>query len=97
MQDLKQLRQQIKERLDRETVAELLSFIGYEIQRDFKFKLRPDERTASASINTNGQITDFGSGWSGDIVALLHEQQGHSLPSATRFVADCLGVKYETA
>ena len=95
MQDLKQLRQQIKERTDRETAADLLTFIGYEIQRDFKFKLRPDEETASASIRADGYLKDFGSGWSGDVVALLHEHHNQSLKDATQYIASCLGLNYE--
>ncbi|WP_415405881.1 hypothetical protein ACLHDG_08940 [Sulfurovum sp. CS9] len=95
MVDLKQLRAEIKSALDREKTAELLSFIGYEIRRDFKFKLREDERTPSASIDSNGNIKDFGSGWYGDIIALLHEHQGQTLKDATIYIASCLGIRYE--
>lgn len=93
--DLKQLRSQIKESLDREKVADILSFIGYTIQRDYKFKLREDEKTPSASIAPDGSIKDFGSGWYGDIVALLHEHHGQTLKDATLYIASCLGVRYE--
>ncbi len=95
MTDLKQLRQQIKDRLDRETTESLLSYLSYEIQRDHKFKLREEERTASASVDRNGRITDFGSGWFGDPVALLHEKHGQSLKDATHYVATALGLSYE--
>jgi len=95
MVDLKQLRQQIKDRSDRETVTDLLTFVGYEVQRDYKFKLRPDEKTASASIRADGLLKDFGSGWSGDVVALLHEHHDQSLKDATQYVASCLGLQYE--
>ncbi len=95
MTDIKQLRQQIKQSLDRETTESLLSFIGYEVQKDHKFKLREEENTASASVNRDGNITDFGDGWFGDPVALLHEHHGQTLPDATRYIADCLGVSYE--
>jgi len=94
MTNLKTLRQQIKDRLDRETTESLLSFIGYEIQRDRKFKLREEEKTASASVDRKGNITDFGSGWSGDPVALLHEKHGQSLKDATHYIANCLGINY---
>ena len=95
MTDLKQLRQQIKDRSDRETVTDLLAFLGYQVQRDFKFKLRPDEKTASASIRSDGYLKDFGSGWSGDVVALLHEHHNQNLKDATQYVASCLGLQYE--
>ena len=95
MIDLKQLRAEIKSVSDREKTAELLSFIGYEIRRDFKFKIREEERTPSASIDRNGNIKDFGSGWYGDVVALLHEHHGQTLKDATIYIASCLGLKYE--
>ncbi len=94
MIDLKQLRAQLKQSLDREKVADILSFIGYEVRRDFKFAIR-DEKTPSASINNDGYIKDFGSGWGGDIIALLHEHHGQTLKDATLYVASCLGVRYE--
>lgn len=95
MIDLKQVRAEIKSATDRNKTAELLSFIGYEVTRDFKFRLREDENTPSASINRDGNIKDFGSGWYGDIVALLHEHHGQTLKDATIYIADCLEVKYE--
>ncbi len=95
MIDLKILRAQIKEALDsREKAAEILSFIGYSVDRNFKFKLR-DESTPSASINRDGNIKDFGDGWYGDVVAVLHEHHGKTLKDATLYIADCLGVRYE--
>ena len=96
MQNLKQLREQIKTKLNKEQVADLLTYIGYEVTRDFKFKLRQGERTASASIRADGFLKDFGGdGWSGDIVALLHEHHKQSLKDAMEYVASCLGIHYE--
>ncbi len=95
MIDLKQLRAEIKSAMDREKAASLLSFIGYSIGRDYKFKLRESEKTPSAAIDRSGNIKDFGSGWYGDIIALLHEHHGQTLKDATLYVADCLGVRYE--
>ncbi len=59
----------IKSSLTRETVAEIVNSLGFEVDRNFKFKYRQDERTPSASINngTNPLIKDFGSDISGDI------------------------------
>lgn len=94
MIDLKQLRAQLKQELNQEKVIDLLSFIGYEINRNYKFKLRTGEDTPSASISKDGYIKDFGSGWGGDVISLLHEHHGQTLKSATCWVADCIGVKY---
>lgn len=59
----------IKSSLTRETVAEIVNSLGFEVDRNFKFKYRQNERTPSASINngSNPLIKDFGSDISGDI------------------------------
>lgn len=95
MLDLKQLRQLIKDSIDQEKAEGVLSSIGYHIGRDHKFMLR-EENTASTSIRDDGYLTDFGDGWSGDIVALLHEKRGMSLPDATLFTAEQLGISTDT-
>lgn len=88
------LRQELKANYTQINVAEMLSFIGYEVNRDFKFKLR-DEKTPSASISKNGMIRDFGSGFSGDIVSLLHEYKNIPLANATIYVAQLLNINIE--
>ena len=95
MTDLKQLRTQIKQSMDKEKTADILNFIGYEVDRNYKLKLRPDEATPSASIRHDGFIKDFGGDFGGDVVALLHEFHGMKLQAATRYVADCLSIRYE--
>lgn len=59
----------IKSSLTREIVSEIVNSLGFEVDRNFKFKYRQDERTPSASINNgaNPLIKDFGSDISGDI------------------------------
>ncbi|WP_281951891.1 hypothetical protein [Nitrosophilus kaiyonis] len=92
--NLKDIRNQIKQSLDREKVRAMLEALGYEINRDYKFKIR-DERTPSTSIRRDGYIKDFGSGWGGDIVAFIHEHHNTPLKEATLWVAECLGIRYE--
>lgn len=92
MTELQILRAGIKQRTTREDVARILRHIGHPVNRDWKFSIR-DERTPSASIRADGYLHDFGDGWGGDIVALLHEHKGQSLPEATRYVAACLGIE----
>ena len=92
MTDLKILRQMIKDSIDREQTAHILTGLGYQVGRDWKFALREDERTPSASIRQDGLITDFGDGWSGDIVALLHEKRSLSLKDATLFICEQMGI-----
>jgi DNA primase len=91
MVDYKLLRNELKQNYTQHNTAEILSFIGYAIDRNFKFKLR-DENSSSASISKSGTITDFGSGWSGDIVSLIHEYKGMPLGEATLYVAKLMDI-----
>lgn len=89
--DIKQLKDEVKTQLDNKTVAEILSFIGYGITRDYKFI-----HDRSFSISRNGYIRDWGqTGFSGDIFDFIMKEKNIQLPKAIKFVADCLGVKYE--
>ena len=91
MTDIKQLKDELKETLDNKIVAEILIFIGYEITRDYKFA-----NDRSFSISRNGYIKDFGAtGFAGDIFDFIMQEKNLPLPKAIKFVADCLGVKYE--
>ncbi len=94
MIDYKALRQVLKQTYTQQNVAEILNFIGYEIDRNFKFKLR-EESTPSTSISKSGLMTDFGSGWSGDIVALLHEYENIPLGQATLYIARLMNIDME--
>ena len=85
--------QLIRTSLHREIVIDILSSIGYEVKRDFKFFLRPDERRASASIKEDGYIKDFGDGWGGDIIALLQDHRQMTFRDAVQFVADHLNIE----
>lgn len=63
--------------LHKDDTRAMLGELGFEVDRAYKFRMRDGERTASASINPkNGKIKDFGSGWSGDIIAFYKEING---------------------
>jgi hypothetical protein len=87
----------VKAMLDRETVLALISHLGYSVNRNGMFKLRPEERTSSSSVDRNGKIKDFGSGWRGDIFDLLQDYYGLSFQEAFEYVATCLGVYHASA
>jgi len=72
---------ELKALLNKQVVQFILISLGYEFNRAGQFRLR-DERTPSASIRRDGFIKDFGSGWSGDIFALLQEYHGMTLKEA---------------
>jgi len=93
--DLIALINEVKINLNREEVIRILSYIGYSFNRNGKFKLRPEERTASACVDKQNNIHDFGSGWHGDIISVLKEYHSLSTLQATLYVADCIGVSYE--
>ena len=91
MTDIKQLKDEVKPQLDNKTVAQILIFMGYEISRDYKFV-----NDKSFSISRDGYIKDFGqTGFSNDVFGFIMKEKNIPLPKAIKFVADCLGVKYE--
>ena len=60
----------------RDEVASFLSGLGYQVNRYYKFKARESENTASAIINKDGTIHDFGDGFHGDLVDFLVANNG---------------------
>ena len=87
MTDIKRL----KSHLDRSKVMEIMQFLGYEFNRRGFTSLR-DERTPSTSINREGYIKDFGTGWGGDIFALLVDYKGLSFKEALNYIEEVLNV-----
>lgn len=60
--------------LHKDDTRAILNYLGFAVNSAYKFKMRNDERTPSASIDPkNGRISDFGSGWRGDIIAFYKE------------------------
>jgi len=62
----------IRDMLSQTLVTAILIFLGFEVNSNFKFKMR-DETTASASISHQAFIKDFGSSFSGDIISFMME------------------------
>ena len=84
--------QELKSHLNRDDVVSILTNVGYEVDtRAFKFCLR-DEKTASAVINLDNSIHDYGNGYHGDILDLLVKYNAMSLSDAIKFVANYLGI-----
>lgn len=72
-------------RRGREETIRILGVLGYEVNtRDFKFRLRDDERTPSAFIHKDGAIQDFGSAFKGTIVDILVEYHNYNLGEAIK-------------
>ena len=94
MLDLIALINEVKRNLTREEVIRILSYIGYSFNSSGKFKLRPEEATASACVDKNNNIHDFGSGAHLDLISVLKKYHSLSTIEATRYIADCIGVSY---
>ncbi len=90
MKDIKQLKDEIKERLDRETVAEIVSFLGYKIDRSYRFV---DDK--SMCITPDGKVKNFGnSGFTyGDLHDWLYFTKGITLKESIFYVADLMGIE----
>lgn len=87
------LKEQIRARYEPQIITDILMNLGYEFDRNKKFKLRPEEKTASASIGKNGLINDFG-GYGGDIIRILTDHHAMSFIEAMKFTADQMGITY---
>lgn len=74
----------------RENMAGALMSLGYEVSRQWQFKLR-DEQTPSAKINMDGSVHDFGSGFHGDLIDILQEYRNMDFKSAKQEAEKLLG------
>ena len=86
--------QQIKSRLTREIVADIVSSCGFEVNRKFMFKYRPDERTPSASISPDLLIKDFGSDLSTDSIGFVQETKQMNFKEACDYVGSFVGITH---
>ncbi len=79
----------IRESLTVENTIDIVESIGYEVI-GCKFKLREEERSASAKIYSNGFIVDYGGEFKADIFQLLMDYNGMSFREALRYVNNIL-------
>lgn len=85
--------EQIKHSLDQETVSQIVESCGFEVNRNFKFKYRAEERTPSASISREGYIKDFGSDLGTDAIGFVQEVKQLSFMDAVAYVASFVNIK----
>lgn len=85
--------EQIKQSLDQEVVSQIVESCGFEVNRNFKFKFRQDERTPSASIRKDGYIKDFGSDLGTDSIGFVQEVKGLDFKDAVAYVAGYVNIK----
>lgn len=84
---------QIKQSLDQETVGQIVESCGFNVNRNFKFKYRQDERTPSASIRKDGYIKDFGSDMAGDAISFVQETKQLNFKDSVAYVGGFVNVK----
>lgn len=79
--------------IDGEATRYLLQGIGYSVDQNYKFKIR-EERTASASIRSDGLINDFGGDFGGNIINFLINICGLSYKTSNKYVRIALGATH---
>lgn len=87
------LKEQIRARYEPQIITDILMNLGYQFNRNKKFKLREEEKTASASVGKSGLINDFG-GFGGDILKILTDYHAMSFIEAMKYTADQIGIIY---
>jgi len=86
----------VKDRIDKDTTISVLDTLGYNINRSGAFKLRSEEKTPSANVNPkNGNIKDFGSDESYDLIDILTQFHGMDFKGAVLYLCDYFGISYE--
>ena len=81
---------EVREYLNDTLLVAYLTFLGFEIDSNFKFKMR-DENTPSASIAHSGYIKDFGGTFSGDIISFIMEMYSLTFIEAWVYFQNCFG------
>jgi hypothetical protein len=84
----------IKNRLTRECVADIVQSLGYEVNAKFMFKYRENENTPSASIKQglNPLIKDFGSDLECDAIGFVQQVKQCDFKTAVEYVGSFVNV-----
>lgn len=84
----------IKNRLTRECVADIVQSLGYEVNAKFMFKYRENENTPSASIKQglNPLLKDFGSDLECDAIGFVQQVKQCDFKTAVEYVGSFVNV-----
>lgn len=84
----------IKNRLTRECVADIVQSLGYEVNAKFMFKYRENENTPSASIKQglNPLLKDFGSDLECDAIGFVQKVKQCDFKTAVEYVGSFVNV-----
>lgn len=72
-------------------VSLLLQHLGYEVDSNYKFKMR-EEKTHSASIRFDGFLKDFGSNFSGNVITFMMEVYTLKFIEVWNYLQNCFGM-----
>jgi len=87
------LLEQVRANYNKDSITDILINLGYEFNRTKKFKIRQEEKTASASVGKNGLVHDFGdAGY--DILKLLTTHHAMSFIEAMKYTANQMRITY---
>ncbi|QOY53037.1 hypothetical protein [Candidatus Sulfurimonas baltica] len=78
------------QKLNDGVVSLLLQHLGYEVDANYKFKMR-EEKTHSASIRYDGYLRDFGSNFSGTIINFMMEVYSLKFIEVWNYLQNCFG------
>ena len=84
----------VKQYFNDEIVKAILTFFGYQIDYNYKFKFRPDEKNASACIKDCGLITDFGINKSWSIVNFIMDIYDLDFITSWKYIQNLFGKSY---
>ena len=78
---------ELKERLNRESVIDILSFNGFRIDtRTSMISLTEDDKTPSSLINKDGSVHSFNDDFHGDVFDILQKYRGMSFLGAVEVI-----------
>lgn len=82
----------VKAVLDDEVTSALIKHLGYNVDHNYKFKLRA-EKTPSCSIAHNGYIKDFGADFAGGIIDFIMYAYNINFKMSWLYLSACFGIK----
>lgn len=91
--EIEALAQAVRQNYSKESVTSIIITLGYEISGSGHFRIRPEEKSPSASVSKLGLINDFG-GEGYDIIKLLIDLHGMHFVDALKWIADQWRINY---
>jgi len=58
--EIEALAQAVRQNYNKDSVTNIIMTLGYEVSGSGHFRIRPDEKSASACVSKTGLINDFG-------------------------------------